>query len=472
MIAKGTTSAKKASKKKLLAVSKLRLRDEHFSRKKEIRAIAQKDLELTSLHERTLKVEDINSIWSAVDDMAVCFQQFIRYNRASLEFLDITCEMSTVETALILKASQMVGCAPLISPVTGKQCGNIVVKSEYQDDIDGLVPVINGDIDLRYRNDLPLNKSPLVHPPIYMECIRYVDKYLEAKKHHWQKFANIQLVQCQPAPSTDWEKYAKSSYDPANRLKYPNRQNRLINNHPEWLELTYVLSVAISVLESHITPVRTRVECNDKIVKLKTSISYNTIRPVREVHTHVSDPQVIKELKEIANNILRNQSSVSCAWAFNITKFFERYVQYIFKMTMNRNGGHVICNKHFNISGQTPTWCLKYIEPDVILHYDGKMIIADAKYKSHMMNINSDSDYLRDTFREDLHQVLAYSSLTGCEKKKILFCYPCPKYLHRQFRVTNPLNGLNVEVFLLGVPVNKEQINETISYIQNYIIND
>ena len=93
-----------------------------------------------NINDKTINATDIFSMWKGDRQEAADYlQKFLTYNHDALVFLGIEYEMSTSEIALVLKASQLVGCAPLISPVTGKQCGNIIVKSEYQDDIDDYI---------------------------------------------------------------------------------------------------------------------------------------------------------------------------------------------------------------------------------------------------------------------------------------------------------------------------------------------
>ena len=461
-MAKRLTLEEREAKKAADKARKEQLKQDYDNRKAELKANALKDIELTSLERFQITAEYYSSLWPSTSrNSEVDFTKFLRYNKNALAFLGIEYEISTMELALILRPSQMVGCAPLISPSNGKPCGNIIVKSRYQDDIDGMLPLINHDIDLKYCEDMPLNKSPLVHPPLYIECMRYIKRYKEAQKKRWQKFANIPKTQTFPSASTRWTQYALTSYDPNKTLQYPNRVNRLILDHPEWLQLTYVLTLALAEMESPRTPHQSKMEYAEKVSKLRQSIPYHKLRPVREIRLHGSDPQNIKELKNIANNILNHTSSTSCAWAFNITKFFERYVQYLFEQVMTNVGGKVISNQHYPITGPRPKWCLKYIEPDVVLQFADKIIIADAKYKSHLLNTDNDSEKLRISFREDLHQVLGYSALNKNPDKTILLCYPHAQLRDIHMEIRNPINGNIANVFLMGVPIKKNLLEET-----------
>lgn len=455
--------AEKTRKKNLL-------KTEFNNRKKELSNTVMRDIEIISMHDKTINATDIFSLWKGDRQEAADYlQKFLTYNHDALVFLGIEYEMSTSEIALVLKASQLVGCAPLISPVTGKQCGNLIVKSEYQDDIDGITPLIKGDIDLKYNELLPLNKSPLVHPPVYLECIRFIEEFKAFDKNQWKKFVNILVEQNVPASSTDWSKYALRSYDPNMQLRYPNRINRLVSEHTEWMELMYVLSIAIAEIQSNNTPFAVKQNYQNTVSQLKQSIPYQNIKTVRELRTHKSDPLNVQSLKHIGNNILKNESKTACAWSFNITKLFERYVQYVLEIVMNKLGGHVLCNNKYSINGNRPKWSLSYLEPDVILRYHNSEVVVDAKYKSHMMNLSSNTPILREAFRSDLHQVLAYSSLSVSKHKTVMFCYPCTSIIHRKMAVSSPFNGTTTEIILLGIPIIKERIIDIANFIFNLL---
>ena len=452
---------------------KIRLRDEFNKRKKELSKSHVRDIEIFTMRPNIIRANDILTLWKGdKQNVAIYLQNFINYNKEALSFLGVECITSTTELALIMTASQLVGCAPLISPVTGKQCGNIRIKSEYQDDLDGIIPLIKGDIDLEYRKELRLNSSPFAHPPIYLECIRFIEEFYRLDPAHWKKFSNFYKEQNLPSSSTDWGKYALQSYDPTKRLIYPNKINQLVIEHPEWLELMFVLSIAIAEVQSKSAPNNVRKNYSDGILHLKQKIPYQKIRPIKELKIHRNDPPEIQNIKEIGNNILKNMSTIACAWSFNITKLYERYVQYIFNEVRVKVGGQLYHNKKYPITGDLTRWSLQYLEPDVILKFGQEDIIIDAIYKSHMMNLKNNSDILKDTFREDLHQVLAYSSLSEMKEKKIMLCYPCTSIIHKKLFLNSSFNSSRAIIYLLGIPVNKNYTKEIINYIYRILMND
>ena len=136
---------------------------------------------------------------------------------------------------------------------------------------------------------------------------------------------------------------------------------------------------------------------------------------------------------------------------------------------MLKLGGQLYNNNKYRITGQRPPWGLHYLEPDIVLRYGGNDVVVDAKYKSHMMNLNNNSEILRNSFREDLHQVLAYSSFSESKEKKIIFCYPCTSIVHKVLELNPLFNNCRAKIYLLGIPVNKNYTEKTINYIYEII---
>lgn len=443
-----------------------------ISSNKSLRASTQiLDLELTSLEDLRITASMARKLWKAdVRYVSDCFANFKRYNRRSLHFLGIEASVSADTKSLLLKPSLQIGCAPLISPVTGKPAGNIVVKSRFDDDISGVMSLIESSVIISYSPDLKLNSSPMAKPPMYLECLRYVDQYIEVQKRHWQKFSNFSKIESRPSSSTNWSRYATAGYDPANTFKYPNRVNRLVTDHPEQSQALYVLSLAIKEIEKPSTPLTARKENQLKVSRLKQSLQGAKLLAVDEMHIHAADSAAVKELKRIANLILDGQTTQSCAWTLDISKFYERYVQYVFGQYARRSGGHVYSNQKFGISGNKPEWALEYIEPDVILAYPNVAFIVDAKYKRHMSSPYDKSQKLKDDFRHDLHQVLAYSTFLPQQVKSVMLCYPSYNGITtRQMYVHNPITGLRTVVTLIGAPMRKETVADYITLLKKIV---
>ena len=409
------------------------------------------------------RVRDLLTCWhvgkKVSNDLVIA--RFINLNNKAFDFLGITPIKSENNLTLYFKTSNYVGCVPLISPVTGKTYANLIVNGRFDEEVGEILPLLPDAINIDYENDLILPHQATVKPPIFYECIKYIEKYLLAQRMHWRKFINQQRIQSFPTSSTNWGKYAELSYSPDNVFRYPNKVNLLTTNHKEWLQINHVLKMCIEELSSNSTPIKTRLLYKDRLLYLQKILQEQTSNPTLELKIHSSDPGLIQELKTIGNRILTANSSEYHAWKVDFNKLFEQYVQYIIAKVSILQHAKSFNNIKFSISGNKTNWTLSHLEPDLIMKKDDRLIIIDAKYKTHMLNtISSNSDSLHDSFRHDLHQVLAYSSFDSTSNKITMLVYPNNSFRVIKQRISAPLSNVTNHVYLIGIPFGKIKDND------------
>lgn len=398
---------------------------------------------------------------------SAAFQRFLQLNKASLAFLEITPSLEDDGNTLVLTSSRYVGCVPIKSPANGKVVSNLLVTGRFNEDISELLSVIGDTILPVFSDELSIVPNEAVKPPLYFECANYIDKYLEAKHANWLKFDSRMRVQKNPTSGTDWMRYALKSVKPQEALRFPNRCNYLSNDHPEWRQLNYVLNIAIAELEVPRTSQRAKAAYAEKLLRLKSNLDRRAMQETTHLQEHVSDPPVIKELKAIGNIILSDNASNQKAWRLDFAEFFERYVQYLVHTVAKRRGARCLSNPKYGITGSgLPKWSLHYLEPDLVLHKDGLQYVIDAKYKSHIYNIGSSTDDLHDVFRHDLHQLLAYCSFSAAKEKFGFLVYPAKFLTEHTLRIRSSVNGLTNTVTLLGIPLKKADLVETIDFLK------
>ena len=78
-----------------------------------------------------------------------------------------------------------------------------------------------------------------------------------------------------------------------------------------------------------------------------------------------------------------------------------------------------------------------------------------------MVTMIKDSKQLRETFREDFHQVLAYSSFCGAKQKHVMLIYPSDHFVSRELDVLSGINGFSAKAFLVGIPLKKSDLEDT-----------
>lgn len=391
-------------------------------------------------------------------------QRFIALNQNTLDYLGVNaCIVDhNNKTALQLTTSQYVGAVPLFSPVDGTPFADLVVTGRFGEDVGDIISLLEDTFSPEYSDWLLTHESQMT-PPIYLECCKFLDAYLDADRRQWRKFDNELKVETKPSGSTLWSEYAlRVANNPLDFSRFKNKCNILTTNHPEWNQLNYVLKLAVEELTSAKVPKKTRVRYWEKINRLKNKLRNASIEYTTSVTQRISDPTYIKKLKVLANLILCQNASEQVAWRLNYSEFFERFVQYILDSVARKKGVNNICNAKYRIKNTSgyPAWGLRYLEPDAVLHSQGKQIIVDAKYKSHIYNWDHGTEDLKDTFRHDLHQILAYCSFSTNTDKEALLVYPYTDFTARLLKIKNPYTHVENSVYLVGIPIDRKRIPE------------
>ncbi len=400
-------------------------------------------------------------------------QHFIDLNQKNLSYLGITAtiENNQGKPALKLTTSKYIGAIPIISPMNGKSVGDLIVVGRFGENAGELITLLDSSIRPEYSDEFQLVLDSQMTPPIFIECCKYIDKYIEDERSKWRKSINVVKSQKQPSGSTLWAEYGlRTAMDPQDFGIFNNKCNILTPDHEEWRQLNYVLQLAIAELESVNAPQKIRASYFDKIALLKAKSQQRQILATDKVKQRMSDPLVIKQLKELASIILQNKTNVRLAWRMDYAEFFERYVQYLLGDVAKKKGARGINNPHYGVSVHNkPSWALSYLEPDLILQKDNNQIVVDAKYKSHIFNWKDDSEELKETFRHDLHQILAYCSFNVMSRKQAILAYPYNKFVVHKIEVSSSLTHNSTIVRLIGIPLEKNKLNEVKEELTNLI---
>ena len=396
--------------------------------------------------------------------MESIMQRFIDLNQKNMSYLGIAASIESVngKPSIKLTTSKFIGAIPIISPMNGKAFGDLIVTGRFGEEAGELITLLDSSIRPEYSDEFRLVQDSQMTPPIFMECCKYIDTYLEAEHFKWQKFTNVIKTEHQPQGSTLWNDYIfRTATNPLEFSTFKNKRNILTIDHPEWAQLNYVLKIAIKELESPRAPIRTRAIYSSRIDQLKIRLKDRRALPANSIQQRMSDPHIIKRLKELAIIILGNKSNEKLAWRMDYAEFFERYVQYLLADVAKKKGARGINNPHYSIQTRNlPPWGLHYLEPDLVLMKDQDQIVVDAKYKSHIFNWDDDSDDLKDTFRHDFHQILSYCAMNSMSTKQGLLVYPFNDFVCHKMKVNRSVANSDAFVYLVGIPIEKKRIEE------------
>ncbi len=300
-----------------------------------------------------------------------------------------------------------------------------------------------------------------VRPPIYYECVKFIDIFFLALKKHWVKFDSKEEQYKYPKGIINWEKYIENEWNPFEKLDFPCRINWLNEFHDGIRELLYVLKLSEEIIYDHNTPIRIKSQVRKKLILIERILSGYKPKEIKKITIRDSDPVIIKQTKKQANKILQSETDTNKAWRVDFSNIFEKYIQYLFSQLALKTGWATRSNSRFeNISRNIPQWGLKFLEPDLLLFKGNNCITIDAKYKSHFLNLESKSEYLKDEHRSDLHQITAYCAFQSSEHKLGFLCYPANHVNSKRVVYKSNISNNDVVIYLLGIPITSSGLHE------------
>lgn len=404
------------------------------------------------------------------------FNIFIMNNFKYMEFLGIKCHLKGYEKegSISFESSQYVGAIPMMSS-KNIQIGDFCVtprfaNSQKFEEYTELMNLLEHSIDYKIMDSAPL-RSNFMKPPLYLECIKFINLFDLILKSNWRMFDNINSIENLPTAEIDWKEYILREYKIENKLKFPCRRNVLNTFHVELAKMKYVYLICQKEILSTNTPSKIRNSFSDKLHFLNNKIHKLSPISVDRFVVKASDKQTVKLAKVQSNKILNSYSTTGIAWRVDFNEVFEKFVEYLFKKTINLIGGNLHENKTIFSHNPFNKLSLSYLKPDIILEKDNVLFFVDAKYKSHFFNKNNLTQKLKDEIRSDQHQVMAYSSFSKSKDKFCFLCYPSNEVNYEKNKYLNIINGTETLLYSIGIPLSSKTINTTIATLRS-IIND
>ncbi|SRX53802.1 hypothetical protein [Aequorivita sp. CIP111184] len=395
-------------------------------------------------------------------------QKFIDYNSEQFKFLGVRPYIigSDQSTALTFHSSSFIGSIPLRASDTGKQIGDFVVMPRFtgRDRFEDYIEILNllgTEISPEVIDSLPLASGKNFRPPLYLEAVKFIASLEKLTMKPWRKFDNVEKISNEPTGQVNWTKYIDSEYKVENRLKFPARTNVLSEFHTEYAEIRYVFDICKIELLSANTPQRIKNTLRNKLNFLEERLYHHKPKATNKIIIRFSDSPAVKNCKEQANKILNFNLVDSTAWRVDFSDVFEKFIQHIFREAAKEIGGRLYSNFKFRSStSKHYSWELKHIEPDAIFQKEDFLVFIDAKYKSNLYNKFEKSELLKEYHRQDLHQIMAYSSFSKTDFKYGFLCYPSDQIEIKSIQYENGINKVINTILILGVPLKKDSITE------------
>ena len=397
-------------------------------------------------------------------------QKFIDYNNSLFNFIGVLPYIigSDANTSIAFRSSQYVGAIPLRAPDTGKQIGDFVVlprftgKDKFEDYIE-IINLLGDEINPQVIDSLPLASGRNFRPPMYLEAFKFIDSLEKLIKTSWRKFDRVEKFILEPVGQVNWKKYLQKEYKAENKIIFPTGKNTLSSFHKEYSQIRFVFDLCKSELLSSNTPLRIKLGIKTKIFFIEDKLYNHLPLQTNLIPIRSADNPIIKNCKIQANKILNYNFIDSTAWRVDFSNVFEKFVQYIFNKVAKEFGGKLLPNYKFKgHSINRSYWELSHVEPDAIFQKDELLVFIDAKYKSHLYNKYDTSAILKEEHRQDMHQIMAYTSFSKTQSKYGILCYPSDKVEIKSIKYVNAINQTINNIKLIGLPLKKEIIKEAI----------
>lgn len=388
-------------------------------------------------------------------------QKFIDYNTKLFAFLSVNPSIVGTDqnSSLVFQTKEYIGTVPLRAPDTGKQIGDFVVSPRFSkphryEEYIKILALLDSDITPQILDSLPLISGLNYRPPMYLEAIKFITSLEVLLTSTWQKFDCVEKISSEPKGQILWNKYITNAYKIEKQLQFPIRTSMLSELHKEYSEIRFVFDICKNELLSTNTPPRIKYQIMHKLNFIEEKLYNHSPLQTSKIAIKNSDGPIVIICKEQANLILAKAFTAGTAWRVDFSNVFEKFVQYIFKQVAKESGGRLFSNYKFqSMNYSRHSWELRHLEPDAILLKNDTMVVIDAKYKANLFNKFSNSNNLKEDYRHDLHQLLAYSSFNTSDRKYALLCYPSEKIEISKTAYVSNISQITNNVLICGIPL-------------------
>lgn len=375
-------------------------------------------------------------------------ESFLSQNRAALHSIGAHGHASTARgrVEVTLTTSNAIGAVPLISPVTGRTDYGLVVRPRYGWSSAGEVLGRTGLAVAPQLLPMPtIPRSERRVPAWVLSSVVLARVHAMLSGLH-PRFSLVEAERRAPRGSVDWRRYAVTSLA-------RGRADRVPCRFPDLGEDTRLLGALHFVLAAHYAALvtqRTQAPFVRNLVELceqlRAQVAHVPARcPSNDnvfewQHRPTSTRTFIEGIEAIEwtaeeRGLAGLSSASGLPWKLDMQELFEAWVVEVTRSLSRRVGGTVVLGRDGR-SRRRMLWEPPFagsqssLLPDVVLDRGDTVVVLDAKYKRHLEELDfvgwrNISEQVRESHREDLLQVLAYSSLFDAERIVAVLVYPC-----------------------------------------------
>jgi hypothetical protein len=410
--------------------------------------------------------------------------QLIARNRVNADDYGLGIDLTYDRSALHFKftTSTIVGALPIVSPISGQADYGIVIAPRF--DWAGIGQVLT-HTGWKVKPDIvglpALPRSEHGIPPWVISSVVLTRLAALMREVH-RAFQQVDEDLSAPRGTIQWEEYTRSRIPAARVTAVPCSVPELRYDDRLLGAVNFVARVHRASLESQRSygvVVRALLDLCDEIIAI---VRHAQPRPPAMsdlsrwgrgafVTETMTQGLAAMEWTVTERGLAGLGRLEGLPWRLRMESFFESWLETIVGRIARNIGGTVRAGRERStiipLRWDPPfTGSQRYLMPDVVLTRPNHTIIFDAKYKRHWDEIRwhgwrESPDALREDHRNDLLQILAYSSVTAAERVTCCLVYPCQtdtwERLHDRGRLWHKadigVHGRRIELVLCAAPM-------------------
>lgn len=347
---------------------------------------------------------------------------------------------------LVLRTGTCVGAAPLLSPVTGKVDYGLVIRPRFHwSSVGTLLAQMGFKVvpQLVPLPDLPRSERQI---PAWILSSVVLQRFKDLLDRMERGFAFVEEDCRAPRGRVQWSTYASTHLARGRPDSVPCRFPDLRDDE----DLCSAIHHALRLQKAALTSQRTAGVIVQKLLELcehlLIQVERTPPRPPSERmlaawhRRPLTSRPFVEGLQAIEWTVeergLAGLSDLSgLPWRLEMEQFFEAWVEAIVEHLARLTGSTVRSGRREQTRTHlawTPSFSgsQRSLLPDVVLDRGDVVVVFDAKYKQHLEELEwtgwwQAEEQLREHHREDLMQVLAYSTLFDAPRVVACLVYPC-----------------------------------------------
>ncbi|MBI4333862.1 MAG: hypothetical protein HY673_21580 [Chloroflexi bacterium] len=373
---------------------------------------------------------------------------FSRFNSAALRALDVQLEVASNANGMVVKLvpGERAGATPLRSGLTGQVTGGLVVKPRFGWAGVGQILHETGWHAAPEFLDLPMVPGSARQVPPWVLAGPVLARLQSLLRSISPGYRQAEEVLLKPRGRIIWTRYLGHSLVRGAWHHLPCRfpdlaTDPLLRRHIRWaLERLHrdllgaggsdpvalsLAALAIRLIQSlaDVTPLMPRREELDQRVTGSRILGEALRRGIEAIAWIVDE-----------RGLGGGNERDGLAWVLPLDKLWENYVESVYRQEAANTGGEVRVGRlgetvfPLNWSDSTHR-TLGHLVPDLVVRGGRSVNVVDAKYKSHLAEMDDAGwqrfkEEARDAHRADLHQILAYASLYEAKQVTATLVYP------------------------------------------------